>query len=71
MAGTHSKSGTAADKAAKRERQYVVGYRPHRGDRSTPQVNIAGKWLAEMGFEVGQKVTVKVEQGCLILTAGS
>ena len=32
MAGTHSKSGTAADKAAKTERQYVVGYRPHRGD---------------------------------------
>ena len=22
-------------------------------------------------FEVGQKVTVKIEQGCLILTAGS
>jgi len=48
-----------------------VGYQPKSGDRSTPQVSIAGKWLREVGFETGQPVTVRVEAGCLILTAGS
>ncbi|WP_426768497.1 hypothetical protein [Erwinia aphidicola] len=32
---------------------------------------MTGKWLAEMDFEVGRKVTVKIDQGCLLLTAGS
>ncbi|WP_413649504.1 SymE family type I addiction module toxin [Pantoea sp. B65] len=41
-----------------------------KGDTSTPALNLSGKWLREAGFGVGQKVTVVVEQGCLILTAG-
>ncbi|MEG3128386.1 SymE family type I addiction module toxin [Pantoea cypripedii] len=48
-----------------------MGYRPKGGDRSTPQVSIAGKWLAEARFETGQPVIVRVEAGCLILMAGS
>ncbi|WP_345831542.1 SymE family type I addiction module toxin [Erwinia sp. HDF1-3R] len=43
------------------------GYRPKGGDRTTPQVNIAGKWLAEAGFEVGTGVSLKVLDGCLVL----
>lgn len=35
--------------------------------RSTSQINIAGRWLAEMGY----RVTVKVGQDSLILTTGS
>ena len=70
MAERHSKSGTDADKAAKTERQYLVGYLPQRGDTSTPALNLSGKWLREAGFGVSQKVTVTIEQGCLILTAG-
>lgn len=49
MAERHSKSGTAADKAAKTERQHLVGYRPQRGDTSTPALNLSGKWLRERG----------------------
>ncbi|QGY31190.1 SymE family type I addiction module toxin [Pantoea cypripedii] len=35
-----------------------------------PQLSIAGRWLAEAGFETGQAVTLRVEAGCLTLTAG-
>ncbi|WP_415860451.1 SymE family type I addiction module toxin [Pantoea cypripedii] len=58
-------------KIFKTKRRGIVGYRPKGGDRSTPQVSIAGKWRAETGFETGQAVTVRVEAGCLILMAGS
>jgi len=34
---------------------------------NTPQVSIAGKWLAEMGFEVGMRLRVEVLDGCLVL----
>ena len=63
--------GWPEGKISKTERRCIVGYRPKGGDRSTPQVSIAGKWLAEAGFETGQAVTVRVEVGCLILTTGS
>ncbi|MDE1186001.1 MAG: SymE family type I addiction module toxin [Pantoea sp.] len=33
-------------------------------------MSIAEKWLVEAGFETGQPVTVRVEAGCLTLTAG-
>lgn len=62
--------GKAEQKSSKTERRCIVGYRPKGGDRSTPQVSIAGKWLAEAGFETGQAVTVRVEAGCLTLTVG-
>ncbi|MFU9137183.1 SymE family type I addiction module toxin [Erwinia tasmaniensis] len=35
------------------------------------QVNIAGKWLAEVGFEVGTGVNLKVLNGCLVLIPDS
>ncbi|KKF36008.1 type I toxin-antitoxin system SymE family toxin [Erwinia tracheiphila] len=58
-------------KIAKAERRCIVGYRPKGGDRSTPQVNIAGKWLAEAGFAVGTGVSLKVLDGCLVLIPDS
>lgn len=48
-----------------------MGYRPKGGDRSTPQVNLAGKWLADVGFEVGTGVSLKVLDGCLVLIPDS
>ncbi|MFS2224792.1 SymE family type I addiction module toxin [Pantoea sp. B65] len=51
-------------------RPYLVGYRPQRGDTSTPAVNLSGKWLREAGFETGSTVNVRVEAGCLILSTG-
>lgn len=56
---------------SKTERRVLVVYYPKGDTRSTQQVNITGKWLAEMDFEVGRKITVKIDQGCLLLTAGS
>ena len=48
-----------------------MGYRPKGGDRSTTQVNLAGKWLAEAGFEVGTGVSLKVLDVCLVLITDS
>lgn len=58
---------SAQGKVSKAERRVLVGYRPKGGDRTTPQVNLAGKWLAEVGFEVGTGVSLKVQSGCLVL----
>lgn len=70
MAEKHSRAEAAAVKAAKAERRYIVGYRPQRGDTSTPALKLSGKWLREAGFETGQPVTVRIAEGCLILTPG-
>jgi toxic protein SymE len=32
-----------------------------------PQMNIAGKWLAKVGFEVGTGVSLKLLDGCMLL----
>ncbi|MBP2168740.1 toxic protein SymE [Erwinia toletana] len=64
MADHDCKSGEGISKA---ERRCIVGYRPKGGDRSTPQVNIAGKWLREAGFDVGTGVSLKVMDRCLVL----
>ncbi|CCG88189.1 SymE family type I addiction module toxin [Erwinia piriflorinigrans] len=50
---------------AKTQRRVTVGYRPKGGERDTPQVSIAGKWLAEAGFSVGTGVSLAVLDGCL------
>ncbi len=46
------------------QRRVTVGYRPKGGERDTPQVSIAGKWLAEAGFAVGTGVSLTVLDGC-------
>ncbi|CDH21281.1 hypothetical protein XBKQ1_330036 [Xenorhabdus bovienii str. kraussei Quebec] len=44
---------------SKAQRRYIVGYVPKRGDTSTPNINLKGKWLREAGFEIGAHLTVK------------
>ncbi|WP_168404892.1 SymE family type I addiction module toxin [Erwinia amylovora] len=51
---------------SKTQRRVIVGYRPKGGERDTPQVSIAGKWLAEAGFAVGTGVNLTVPDGCLL-----
>ncbi len=68
MADPHS---TPDLPAAKTERSLIMGYRPHGGDKSTPSVTLSGKWLREAGFDTGQKVSVKVMEGCIVLIANS
>ena len=35
---------------------------------SSPAIRLQGKWLAQAGFEAGQKVTVHVEDGRIVIT---
>ncbi|HBV90026.1 MAG TPA: hypothetical protein DEF80_03425 [Pantoea sp.] len=51
----------------KTQRRYTIGYQPKRGDCTTPAIHLSGKWLREAGFETGALITVKIEQGCLLL----
>ena len=36
--------------------------------RSCPLLRLSGNWLAEAGFEVGDKVKVEVSKGQLVIT---
>ncbi|WP_374448462.1 SymE family type I addiction module toxin [Providencia sp.] len=51
-----------------RTRQYTVGYLPNRGKPNpSPQLNISGKWLNELGFDVGTHYTLTRQAGQLII----
>lgn len=52
---------------SKTQRRYKVGYVPNFGDTSTPALNISGKWLREVGFETGTRVTAEISLGCIVL----
>nr|WP_245211147.1 SymE family type I addiction module toxin [Providencia rettgeri] len=47
---------------------YTVGYAPNRGKPNpNPQLIISGKWLKEIGFEVGSHFTPTRQAGQLII----
>ncbi|MEQ4702477.1 SymE family type I addiction module toxin [Providencia rettgeri] len=49
-------------------RQYTVGYAPNRGKPNpSPQLTLSGKWLKEMGLEVGRHYTLTRQAGQLII----
>jgi toxic protein SymE len=50
-------------------RHSTVGYVPD--PYRHPQVKLKGKWLAQAGFFVGTPLTVRVMEGCLVITAGT
>lgn len=52
---------------AETERSIIVGYRPHGLDKSTPKLQLSGKWLRDVGFDPGAHITVKVMNGCIVL----
>ncbi|KAA8995180.1 type I addiction module toxin, SymE family [Affinibrenneria salicis] len=58
-------------KISKAQRRYIVGYVPNRGDTSTPNINLKGKWLREAGFNTGTGVTVKIAGDCIVLIPDS
>ncbi len=64
MADSHSTPDTTAIGT---ERTLIVGYRPQGRDRSTPNLILSGKWLRAAGFDTGDKVTVKVMDGCIVV----
>ncbi len=47
-------------------RRATVTYR-YRGEHQVPELRLGGKWLRRAGFELGQKVAVKVEDGRLTI----
>lgn len=67
MATTPTQTKIKSKKPAKTERHYTVSYVPNRGDTSTPALNLSGKWLREVGFETGTRVTVKIAGDCIVL----
>ena len=66
MADSHSTPDT--DQSGT-ERSLIVGYRPNVYDKSTPKIILSGKWLRAAGFDTGDKVTVKVMDGCIVVMA--
>jgi len=39
----------------------------YRGEDRIPCIRVAGKWLQEFGFELGDEVTLVVEQGRIVI----
>ncbi|MDX5630937.1 MULTISPECIES: SymE family type I addiction module toxin [unclassified Brenneria] len=71
MAGKHSKSDGAVNKAAKTERYYIVGYAPQNGRPNPPSaINLKGRWLEESGFVTSMPITVTVERGRIVIETG-
>lgn len=68
MADSHSTPDVTATGT---EHTLIVGYRPNVFDKSTPSINLSGKWLRAAGFDTGHQVTVKVMDGCIVLMAYS
>ncbi|MDX5630764.1 MULTISPECIES: SymE family type I addiction module toxin [unclassified Brenneria] len=56
---------TPVFKISQPERYQRVGYRPNRGDTSTPAINISGKRLQEAGFSTEQPLKLP---GCNVIT---
>ncbi|EPL6457045.1 SymE family type I addiction module toxin [Providencia rettgeri] len=51
-----------------KSRRYSVGYLPNSGKPNpSPQLIISGKWLKELGFEVGSHYTLTRQAGQLII----
>jgi toxic protein SymE len=50
------------------KRQLTVSYTYTQSGKEIPFIRLQGKWLKELGFEIGKKITVK-EQQCLLVVA--
>ena len=50
-------------------RRATITYRRCKGDELLPELRLGGKWLRRAGFDLGQKVQVKVDAGRLTIYA--
>jgi toxic protein SymE len=41
------------------------------GSRAVPRIQMKGHWLDQAGFSIDTPVTVRVMDGCLVLTTGT
>lgn len=44
----------------------VVGF-PQNGDGYVPSIRVAGKWLNEFGFDIGDTVILTASQGLIVI----
>ncbi|WP_231853279.1 SymE family type I addiction module toxin [Erwinia tasmaniensis] len=65
MAEQHHKSEKVTPSTSRR---YTVGYiRDHIKHLPSPSITLKGHWMAELGFDTGQKIEVTTEPGQLII----
>ena len=73
MAKCHCKSDRVISKSL---RSYTVGYvtverknrdSPRSYQIQIPNISLKGQWLEEAGFPIGERLTVRVMDGCLFL----
>ncbi len=50
------------------DRKLTVCYGRGNYRQAPPQITLQGKWLEQAGFSAGDKITVKCQQGQLIIT---
>ncbi len=50
------------------DRKLTVCYGRGNYEQAPPQILLQGKWLEQAGFSAGDKITVKCQQGQLIIT---
>ena len=50
------------------DRKLTVCYGRDNYKQAPPQIVLQGKWLEQAGFSAGDKITVKCQQGQLIIT---
>ena len=50
------------------DRKLTVCYGRGNYKQAPPQILLQGKWLEQAGFSAGDKITVKCQQGQLVIT---
>ena len=56
-------------RAKKEYRELTVGEATNYGRKTAPMLRIQGQWFQELGFNIGDPVLVKCEEGKLIIMA--
>ncbi|MCY1373672.1 Endoribonuclease SymE [compost metagenome] len=46
-----------------------LGEPSYTSDRIIPGIKLRGLWLQQAGFQVNEKIRIRVMQGCLVITA--
>ncbi len=55
----------------KQIRELKVSYQPRRTKGYFPYIRLGGKWLRQAGIEIGQRVTIEVRPGQIIINTAS
>lgn len=82
MAERHGKAGSRLRKCKICEQRYIkvnaiyYEYRTkqqtaYSGSRPVPSIQMKGHWLDQAGFSIDTPVTVRVMEGCLVLTSNN